>query len=82
MGIRIGAKPDNGFDDPIGMLKDCHRRIEHFLQTLCVVEERAAARAMTEEEATAVKPALPKCLVHAHLLTPDKPLKFTGVGAI
>ena len=26
--------------------------------------------------------ALPKCLVHTHLLSPDKPLKFTGVGAI
>ena len=33
MGIQIGAKPDSGFDDPIGMLKDCHRRIEHFLQS-------------------------------------------------
>jgi trimethylamine-N-oxide reductase (cytochrome c) len=25
---------------------------------------------------------LPKCLVHTHLLSPDKPLKFTGIGAI
>ncbi len=58
MGIQIGAKLDSGFDDPIGMLKDCHRRIEHFLQILCVVAERAAGRAMTEEEATAVKSAL------------------------
>ena len=24
MAIQIGAKPDSGFDDPIGMLKDCH----------------------------------------------------------
>ncbi len=58
MGTQIGAKLDSGFDDPIGMLKDCHRRIEHFLQILCVVAERAAGRAMTEEEATAVKSAL------------------------
>jgi hypothetical protein len=36
MAIQIGAKPDNGFDDPIGMLKDCHRRIEHFPYMLCV----------------------------------------------
>ena len=44
MGIQIGAKPDSGFDDPIGMLKDCHRRIEHFLHILCVVVERAHGR--------------------------------------
>jgi hypothetical protein len=37
MAIQIGAKPDSGFDDPIGMLKDCHRRIESFLGILCVV---------------------------------------------
>lgn len=39
MGIQIGAKPDSGFDDPPGMLKDGRRRIEHFLGILCVVAE-------------------------------------------
>ena len=58
MGIQIGAKPDSGFDDPIGMLKDCHRRIEHFLHILCVVVERAGGRAMTDEEKAAVQSAL------------------------
>ena len=58
MAIQIGAKPDSGFDDPIGMLTDCHRRIEHFLHILCVVANRAAGRPMTEEEAAAVQAAL------------------------
>lgn len=58
MGIQIGAKPDSGFDDPIGMLADCHRRIEHFLNILCVVAERASGRAMNEEESAAVEAAL------------------------
>lgn len=58
MGIQIGAKPDSGFDDPIGMLADCHRRIEHFLNILCVVAERASGRAMNEEESAAVQAAL------------------------
>ncbi|WP_109488104.1 hemerythrin domain-containing protein [Occallatibacter savannae] len=58
MGIQIGAKPDAGFDDPIGMLKDCHRRIEQFLHVLCLVVERAPGRALTDEEANAVKSAL------------------------
>ena len=41
MAIQIGGKPDSGFDDPIGMLIDCHRRIERFLHVLCVVASRA-----------------------------------------
>lgn len=58
MAIQIGAKPDSGFDDPIGMLKDCHRRIERFLNILVVVAERAENRSLTEEECSAVKAAL------------------------
>lgn len=58
MAVQIGAKPDSGFEDPIGMLKDCHRRIEHFLDILSVVAERAANRSLTEEERAAVKASL------------------------
>jgi hemerythrin-like domain-containing protein len=58
MAIQIGAKPDSGFDDPIGMLKDCHRRIEHFLDILCLVAERAHTRSLTGEERSAVQAAL------------------------
>lgn len=58
MGIQIGAKPDRGFDDPIGMLKDCHRRIEQFLHILCLVVDRAPGRALNGEETAAVKAAL------------------------
>ena len=58
MGIQIGAKPDSGFDDPIGMLKDCHRRIEHFLKIICIVVERARTRSLSHEEKAAVEAAL------------------------
>ena len=58
MAIQIGAKPDSGFDDPIGMLKDCHRRIESFLGILCKVVGRAQGRSLTIEERNAVKAAL------------------------
>jgi hemerythrin-like domain-containing protein len=58
MAIQIGAKPDSGFDDPIGMLKDCHRRIESFLGILCVMVGRAQGRSLTSEERDAVKAAL------------------------
>ncbi len=58
MAIQIGAKPDSGFTDPIGMLKDCHRRIEHFLDILFLVAGRARRRSLTEEEQSAVQAAL------------------------
>jgi hemerythrin-like domain-containing protein len=58
MAIQIGAKPDSGFDDPIGMLKDCHRRIESFLGILGVVVDRAQGRSLNAEERNAVQAAL------------------------
>ncbi len=58
MAVQIGAKRDSGFDDPIGMLKDCHRRIESFLGILCVVVDRAQGRSLADEERDAVKAAL------------------------
>jgi hemerythrin-like domain-containing protein len=56
--IQIGAKPDSGFDDPIGMLIDCHRRIERFLHILCFVAESARGRGLTAEETEAVEASL------------------------
>lgn len=58
MALQIGAKLDSGFEDPIGMLKDCHRRIESFLGILCIVVGRAKGRSLTSEEHDAVKAAL------------------------
>lgn len=58
MTIQIGAKPDSGFDDPIGMLIDCHRRIERFLNVLVLVAGRARGRALSSEETEAVQAAL------------------------
>jgi hemerythrin-like domain-containing protein len=58
MGIQIGAKPDSGFDDPLGMLRDCHRRIEHFLNILDVVAAHARGRELNAEESAAVQAAL------------------------
>ena len=58
MAVQICAKPDSGFDDPIGMLKDCHRRIESFLGILCVVVGRAHGRNLTSEERSAIQAAI------------------------
>jgi hemerythrin-like domain-containing protein len=37
MPVVINARPERGFDDPIGLLGDCHRRIERFLSVLARV---------------------------------------------
>jgi hemerythrin-like domain-containing protein len=58
MAVQIGAKPDSGFDDPIGMLMDCHRRIERFLEILVKVARQAQGRALNTEEQGAVEAAL------------------------
>lgn len=58
MPVQIGAKRDSGFDDPIGMLTDCHRRIENFLRVLDIVRNRAKGRTLSEEEASAVRASL------------------------
>ena len=58
MPVQIGAKRDSGFDDPLGMLADCHRRIERFLKVLEIVCHRARGRALSEEEASAVSGSL------------------------
>lgn len=72
MAIQIGAKPDSGFEDPIGMLIDCHRRIEHFLDILCVVAERAHTRSLTGEEQAAIKAALQYFYVGGERHTEDE----------
>jgi hemerythrin-like domain-containing protein len=58
LAVQIGAKPDSGFDNPIGMLIDCHRRIERFLQILFGVAERARGRELADGEKTAIEAAL------------------------
>ena len=58
MPVQIGARRDSGFDDPLGMLQDCHRRIEHFLKVLGTVADRARGRALDTEESSAVDAAL------------------------
>ncbi|MGC1462908.1 MAG: hemerythrin domain-containing protein [Terracidiphilus sp.] len=58
MAVQIGARPDSGFDDPIGMLTDCHRRIERFLDILCRVAQKAQGRALNHDEQSAVQTAI------------------------
>ena len=58
MPIVIGAKRESDFTDPIGMLGDCHRRIEMFLNVLVRVSEQAQGETLNEEERGVLETAL------------------------
>ncbi len=58
MPIVIGAKRQSDFADPIGMLGDCHRRIEMFLNVLMRVAEQAHGEALNDEQRGALETAL------------------------
>jgi hemerythrin-like domain-containing protein len=58
MAVQIGARPDSDFDNPIGMMRDCHRRIERFLDVLHQIAHKAHNRALNAEETQAVESAL------------------------
>ena len=38
---QIGAKPESDFSEPLGMLSDCHKRIQYFLHDLVRLAESA-----------------------------------------
>jgi len=58
MPVVIGGKPESNFSDPIGLLTDCHRRIERFLNVLAQVSAQAQGRDLTPEQRTALDTAL------------------------
>ena len=58
MPIVIGAKRESDFTDPIGMLGDCHRRIEMFLNVLVRVCEQPNGGPLNEEQGGAWESAL------------------------
>ena len=58
MPIVIGAKPESDFADPIGLLTDCHRRIERFLSVLAQVGAQAPGGSLTSQQRTALETAL------------------------
>lgn len=58
MAVTIGSRPEHGFDQPLGLLSDCHRRIERFLGILQTVVAQAGGRPLSDEQRRAVDAAL------------------------
>ena len=60
MPIQIGQKPESDFSNPLGLLSDCHRRIEHFLGILIKICDRFQGEPIPAVE----RPALEKSLAY------------------
>lgn len=58
MPVQIGARVESDFTDPVGMLQDCHRRIERFLGVLRVLGEQARGTPLTPDQRTALETSL------------------------
>jgi len=58
MPIVIGAKPESTFADPVGLLTDCHRRIERFLAVLVQVSQQANGGPLNSEQGASLETAL------------------------
>jgi hemerythrin-like domain-containing protein len=72
MPVTLGAKPELDFDKPIGLLSDCHRRIERFLDILLKVTAAGRGQALTSEHRTALQTALRYFAVAAPKHTADE----------
>ncbi len=54
----VNAKLDSDFDNPLGLLSDCHRRIEKFLELLLRVTQTAQGGVLHPEQREAMATAL------------------------
>ena len=50
MSTRIDEFRDHDFDDPLGLLTDCHRRLEYFLDQLIRITRLTSGRSLGPEE--------------------------------
>jgi hemerythrin-like domain-containing protein len=57
MPVQIG-RVESDFSNPLGLLSDCHRRIEHFLDILIRVCDQATGEPLTQPERAALEKAL------------------------
>ena len=58
MMIKIGQPVDRGFDEPLGLLSDCHRRIEHFLASLLAIARTYRGAVLGDADRLALETAL------------------------
>jgi hemerythrin-like domain-containing protein len=64
--LKIGQRPDHGFSEPLGLLSDCHRRIEHFLEALRVIAAEATGGTLSDSQREQVE----RCLAYFETAAP------------
>jgi len=70
--VTIGAAQENNFANPLGLLKDCHRRIERLLGVLVKVATEASEGRLNAESRQAMEAALSYFQRAAPLHTADE----------
>lgn len=58
MPVQLGARPLADFDQPIDLLMDCHRRVEHFLGVLLQVAKNAQNGKLATRDTASLTTAL------------------------
>jgi len=58
MPVTIGAKLENDFTNPLGLLQDCHRRIERFLGVIVEIIRETKGQHLDDQQRTALTTAL------------------------
>ena len=58
MPVQLGGQPQAGFDQPVDLMMDCHRRIEKFLDVLLRIVERTRGGELDREHRDALETAL------------------------
>ena len=58
MPVQIGQKKESDFGDPLGLLSDCHRRIERFLAVLIKISQKRNGGTIPDDERASLETAL------------------------
>jgi hypothetical protein len=74
--IQIGHRAHHDFTEPLGLLRDCHRRIEHFLRILVAIEAGAAGRPLTPSDRSALQGAIRYFKIAAPTHTADEEISL------
>jgi hemerythrin-like domain-containing protein len=70
--LTLNTKPDHDFDEPLGLMGDCHRRVEKFLDQLLAVAEACGGEELSPREREALATGLRYFQQAAPLHTADE----------
>ena len=72
MFLKIGKPPEHDFDEPLGLLSDCHRRIEYFLALLIAITDQFEGRSLDAAQRNELQRALTYFTIAAPKHTADE----------